>query len=313
MCVPRNNVKYRGNTRFTLVVQVLEMHDDHDQGLAHDLLTLNAMADRRRVLRWLALTSLVPLVGCSASTDAVTGAGGAGSGGVGGAGAAGAAGSNAAGNGGSDSVGSCSKIPEETAGPYPGDASNGPNALALSGIVRSDITSSFAGVSGTAEGVPLTVTLKIVNDNDSCASLEGYAVYIWHCDRDGMYSMYTAATQNYLRGVQVTDANGTVTFTTIFPGCYSGRWPHIHFEIYKDVATAVAAGSKVATSQLAMPEAQCKEVYTATGYASSVINLAQITLATDMVFSDGASTETPITTGSISDGYVSTLTVGVSA
>jgi protocatechuate 3,4-dioxygenase beta subunit len=39
-------------------------------------------------------------------------------------------------------------------------------------------------------------------------------------------------TESYLRGVQVTDSNGQVTFTTIYPACYSGRWPHIHFEVF---------------------------------------------------------------------------------
>src|SRR5687768_12031172 len=81
----------------------------------------------------------------------------------------------------------CSTIPEETAGPYPGDGSNGANALALTGIVRSDIRASIAGASGVAEGVLLTITLKVVDSSASCAPLAGYAVYLWHCDREGRY------------------------------------------------------------------------------------------------------------------------------
>jgi protocatechuate 3,4-dioxygenase beta subunit len=165
-------------------------------------------------------------------------------------------------------------------------------------------------LSGTAEGVPLSVTLKIV-DASGCAVKAGYAVYIWHCDRDGNYSMYTAASQNYLRGVQETDADGTVTFKSIFPGCYSGRWPHIHFEVFSSLETATAASGKVATSQLALPQAQCVEVYATTGYEKSVANLSQISLASDNVFSDGATTETPRMTGNVSDGYAASLTVGV--
>lgn len=122
-------------------------------------------------------------------------------------------------------TGTCSTIPEETAGPYPGDGSNGVNALSQSGIVRRDIRGSFGSLSGTAAGIPLTVKLTLVGSTVSCEPLVGYALYLWHCDRDGSYSLYTIANQNYLRGVQETDANGQVTFTTIFPGCYSGRWP----------------------------------------------------------------------------------------
>jgi len=291
-------------------------HDhDHDQpfdqGLLHDLEVLNALANRRRVLRWLAAAgaaSMAPLLACSSSSELGETAGSAGAAG------SGTDTSHAAGTGGSAGAASddCSQIPEETGGPYPGDGSNGPNALTQSGIVRDDITTSFGSLSGTAEGVPLQVKLTIVNAS-GCAPLAGYAVYIWHCDRDGNYSMYTAANQNYLRGVQETDAAGTVTFTTIYPACYSGRWPHIHFEVYKSLEEATAAGSKVATSQLAMPDAQNQQVFATTGYEKSVSNYAMVSLATDMVFSDGATSETPTMTGSVSAGFVAALTVGVSA
>src|SRR5262245_53449414 len=132
--------------------------------------------------------------------------------------------------------GNCTKVPEETAGPYPGDSSNGPNVLNQTGVVRSDIRSSFAGLSGTAAGVPLVIELTIVSAS-SCTPLSGYAVYLWHCDRDGNYSLYSSAAvnQNYLRGVQAADSTGKVRFTSIFPGCYSGRWPHIHFEVYRSL------------------------------------------------------------------------------
>src|SRR5262249_22420946 len=134
---------------------------------------------------------------------------------------------------GGTATGSCAKIPEETAGPYPGDSSNGPNVLNQTGVVRSDIRSSFAGLSGTAAGIPLTIALTIVSAT-TCAPLANYAVYLWHCDRAGLYSLYSAGAtnQNYLRGVQSADSNGVVNFTSIFPACYAGRWPHIHFEVY---------------------------------------------------------------------------------
>jgi protocatechuate 3,4-dioxygenase beta subunit len=214
---------------------------------------------------------------------------------------------------------SCSVIPEETAGPYPADGSNTANgavanALMLSGIVRSDIRSSIAGATGVAAGVLLTVTIELVNTNATCADLAGYAVYLWHCDREGRYSLYSAGVtgENYLRGVQVTASDGTVTFTTVFPGCYSGRMPHIHFEIYRDANTATAFSNKLKTSQIALPDDICSTDYAnASGYSASVANLARISFATDNVFSDGVSAQLATVTGSVANGYAARLVVGI--
>jgi len=208
------------------------------------------------------------------------------------------------------STGSCSKIPEETAGPYPGDSSNGPNVLNLSGVVRSDIRSSFAGLSGTAAGVPLNIALTIVSAT-TCAPRANHAVYLWHCDRGGLYSLYSAGAtnQNYLRGVQQTDANGVVNFTSIFPACYAGRWPHIHFEIYPSLTAATNVANKIATSQLALPKAACDLVYATTGYQQSITNLSQVSLATDMVFSDGSALELATVTGNVTSGLTASLTI----
>ena len=186
--------------------------------------------------------------------------------------------------------------------------------LTESGIVRSDIRSSFGSSTTTAEGVPTTVTMTIVGAGSS-TPVAGSAVYIWHCDRDGNYSMYSQAAkdENYLRGVQEADANGQVTFQTIYPACYSGRWPHIHFEVYPSLDEATKAGNKLVTSQIALLEETSKAVYATTGYEQSVGNLSQVSLATDMVFSDGATLETPTVSGSVADGYVVNLTVGVNS
>jgi protocatechuate 3,4-dioxygenase beta subunit len=288
------------------------MHaDDHDRGLAHDLDTLLAsMARRRSALRWLAGAGgagALTLAGCggggddagtslsssSSSTTTTTTTG---------------------------SSSSCTLIPEETAGPYPGDGSNTSNgsvanALALSGIVRSDIRSSIAGASGTASGVLMTVQIELVNTNDSCADLSGYAIYLWHCTADGKYSMYSSGItgENYLRGVQSTDSNGVATFTTIFPGCYSGRMPHMHFEVYRSTSTALSYTNKLRTSQIAFPTDICSEVYdSAGGYSASVSNLAAISFSTDNVFSDGVTSQLAAVSGSVSAGYTATLTVGIS-
>ena len=208
---------------------------------------------------------------------------------------------------------SCSTIPEETGGPYPGDGSNGPDILTQDGVVRRDITSSIGSASGVAEGVPLTFSFTVVDTANGCKPKTGAAVYAWHCDRAGNYSMYSqaAANENYLRGVQEVDANGVATFTSIFPAAYSGRWPHIHFEVYESVAAATSGGNKLATSQIALPKDACDAVYATTGYEASVRNLASTSLATDMVFSDGASLESPSITGNVTSGFVSSLVVGI--
>lgn len=206
------------------------------------------------------------------------------------------------------------EIPQETAGPYPGDGSNGPNVLEASGVVRQDITSSFGTSTSTAQGVPLTVTLTLLDNANGCTPLAGAAVYAWHCDREGRYSMYDSGLQseNYLRGVQEADANGQVTFTTIYPGAYNGRWPHIHFEVFESMNNATAAGQVLAVSQIALTEAACKEVYASAGYEFSAQNFPRTTLKSDNVFgNDGGIYQLATMTGSVAAGYAAGLNVTV--
>jgi protocatechuate 3,4-dioxygenase beta subunit len=186
------------------------------------------------------------------------------------------------------------------------------NILTASGIVRSDLTHSFGSASGVAKGVPLTIKLTVL-DTKSVTPLAGAAVYLWHCDINGAYSLYSSGitNENYLRGVQETDASGNVTFTSIFPAAYSGRWPHIHFEVYPSLAKATTASDKLRTSQLALPEDACKTVYATDGYSQSVRNLAQSSLATDNIFSDGYSLQLATITGSVTQGMTATLNVPV--
>jgi protocatechuate 3,4-dioxygenase beta subunit len=159
----------------------------------------------------------------------------------------------------------------------------------------------------------MTIRFTVLDTAKSGAPLSGAAVYAWHCDRAGNYSLYSeaAAKENYLRGVQETDANGVATFTSIYPACYSGRWPHVHFEVYPSLAEATKAGSKLATSQIALPADTSNAVYATDGYAQSVTNMSRVSLSTDNVFRDGAELETPTVTGSVSEGYVVSLNVGV--
>jgi protocatechuate 3,4-dioxygenase beta subunit len=186
--------------------------------------------------------------------------------------------------------------------------------LAESGIVRSDIRSSFGASSTIAEGVPTTIKLTLINSGTG-APMPGAAVYVWHCDATGLYSLYSqgATDENYLRGVQAADANGVVTFTSIFPGCYAGRWPHIHYEVYPTIADATTAANRLATSQLALTADASAAVYAAGGYPNSTSNLGKISLATDNVFSDGAELETPTITGNVADGYIITMSAAISA
>jgi protocatechuate 3,4-dioxygenase beta subunit len=267
-------------------------------------------AERRQVLRWLlAGAATLPLISCGGGADA------------GGTAAGSAATADTAGSAGTVTVpvtGACSVIPEETGGPYPADGTNTNggsiiNVLNQSGVVRSDIRASFNGATSVAAGVPLTIKLQLLNASGSCASLAGYAVYLWHCDREGLYSLYSSGVtaQNYLRGVQETDSAGNLAFTTIFPGCYAGRMPHVHFEVYPSLSKAASAANRIKTSQFTFPMATLNEAYAASGYTASVRNLAQISYATDNVFSDGTSLQMATVTGNATDGYVVTLTIAV--
>jgi protocatechuate 3,4-dioxygenase beta subunit len=165
-----------------------------------------------------------------------------------------------------------------------------------------------------AQGVPLTIKLTIQDQANNCAPMAGAAVYIWHSDRDGNYSRYSQAVtnENYLRGVLAANSNGVVTFTSIFPACYSGRWPHIHFEVYPNLEKATAQANKIATSQVALPKDTCDAVYATDGYAQSVANMTRVSLASDNVFGDdGGVHELGTISGSISGGLTVELAVPV--
>jgi len=229
-----------------------------------------------------------------------------------GAAALAACGASSSGSASSTSTTADGEIPEETNGPYPADGTNGTNVLTESGIVRSDITSSLDGGT-TAEGVPLEFTFTLTDMAEDDSPFAGVAVYLWQCDAQGLYSMYSEGVEDetYLRGVQVADAEGQVRFRTIVPGCYPGRWPHLHFEVYPDVGSATTGENAIATSQVAFPEKLADKVYELDTYEGSADNLAEVSLDTDMVFSDGYELEMGIFTGSPSAGYKGSLAVAV--
>ena len=203
---------------------------------------------------------------------------------------------------GGSSSGSCTVTSSETAGPYP--------TITPSSYVRSNIVDGQSGV-------PLTVKIYIKNTNNSCSALSGALVDIWHCTAVGYYSEYTDtpgggyATVDYtashfLRGRQSTDSDGLVTFTSIFPGWYSPRAPHIHAHIYN------SSGTSLLITQIAFPTDVCNTVYTtASDYTAH--GTQDTSNANDMVFSDSLTNELSSVTGSVSAGYVLTHTIYVSA
>lgn len=272
-------------------------HEDvEDQGLAFDLGTL---VDRRRALGLLGAGSgVLLLAACGGRSTGST---------------QGTASSSATGAAGATPTATYDEeMPQETAGPYPGDGSNGQDVLEVSGVERRDIRGSIGG-GAAVDGVAMTLTMNIVDMAHDNGPMTGAAVYVWHCDPDGNYSMYSDGVTNetYLRGVQVVGGNGTVTFTSVVPGCYAGRWPHIHFEVFPDIGSVTDAGNAVLTSQIAIPQKTAAAVYKDSRYPDSATNMSQVSLASDNVFSDGADMQLPRVTGDVSGGYTLTIDVPV--
>ncbi|NED00868.1 3,4-dioxygenase subunit beta [Streptomyces sp. SID6648] len=262
-----------------------------DQGLGFDLGTLHS---RRRILGLLGgVGGMAALAACgSGSTPA----------------------NRASASSSASAASSLTEIPDETNGPYPADGTNGVNVLDKDGIVRQDIRSSFGDSSKTAQGIPFTFELTVLDIVDGGGPMAGAAVYAWQCDRDGKYSLYSEGveSENYLRGVQVADSKGRATFVSVFPACYPGRWPHVHFEVYPDLDSVTDYDKRLSTSQLAVPKKVCDTVFATAGYESSVANLAQLTLKTDNVFGDdGGVHQLAATSGSPEAGYTATLTVPI--
>ncbi|MFA5951180.1 MAG: hypothetical protein WC807_12945 [Hyphomicrobium sp.] len=217
----------------------------------------------------------------------------------------------------------CVADPTETAGPFPADGSNRThgrlaNLLSESGIVRRDLRSKIgAGESTYAAGAKLDLTLSLVDVATACRPLSGHAIYLWHCDAEGRYSIYDIAETDYLRGVGVSDDSGHVRFTTIIPGCYPGRAPHMHFEVYPSLSSSVSYEKRSLTSQLAIPPLVCKEVYgSVSAYRASQENYRRTpALENDGIFSDNTpkqlAAQTMAISGSQDSGYQGLITIGL--
>lgn len=235
-------------------------------------------------LAFLGLTAIAPLASSCTKDSGLAGGAASGSGTSTGAGT---------------SAGACAVSPTETAGPFP---TKSPSSLVNSDI-RSDRT-----------GVPFLIKITVNNKNNNCAALAGAIVDIWHCDKDGYYSEYGGTgmqSQNFtsvhfLRGRQTTDASGLVAFTSIFPGWYAGRAPHIHVHIYS------ASGVSLLVTQIAFPTDVCDTVYTtATNFYTK--GKQDTSNARDNVFADSLASQLATVSGNITDGYTLTHLITVNA
>lgn len=193
----------------------------------------------------------------------------------------------------------CTVSPSETAGPFP---TKSPSSLVSSNIISD------------RQGILLTVKITINNSNSNCAALTNAIVDIWHCDATGNYSEYGGGgmqstnytSVHFLRGRQTTDASGLVTFTSIFPGWYSGRAPHIHVHVYS------ADGSSLLTTQIAFPSDVCDTVYT-TADAYKSRGTQNTSNSSDNIFADSLASELATVSGNVSDGYILTHIITVAA
>ena len=211
----------------------------------------------------------------------------------------------------------CAATPTEIKGPFPADGSNGRprpiNVFAIDGVVRRDIRPSFGGMRGHADGVPLELELTVVDAEGSCSALPGHAVYLWQNDAAGAYSLYDLPEQNYLRGVQPADAEGRVRFSAIVPGCYGGRYPHCHLEVFASAEAALRGERPLLVSQLAYPDSECRAIYRADPrYGESLRNLDRLPLGRDFVFGDtGAAGQTIAMSGGPARGYRGSATIAI--
>ncbi len=268
--------------------------------MSHDPIEDKVLHRRKALTILVGSLGALALSACTTSVSSGSGGGGSGAGGASG-GSGGANGSGGTGNAsasGGAAPTSCNVIPDETSGPYPDKL----GMLDDAAYLRSDITEGKAGLT-------LSMSFTVVNVNASCAPVADAKVEVWHCDASGDYSEYAnqqggldETGQTFLRGLQTTDASGKVTFKTIYPGWYQGRATHVHVEVFVDDAS-------IKTTQMAFPPDVNATVYASGVYASRGDN--PTSNASDMVFSDGDEHELATMSGDTTNGYTSSLIIGV--
>ena len=179
-----------------------------------------------------------------------------------------------------NNIAGCIVSPEQTEGPFFVDER----------LNRSDLRVDPSNNS-VSPGVPLKLTLFVSQiKNNTCTPLPGATVDVWHCDalgsysdvRDNASSAGDTRGRKFLRGYQVSDAQGKVEFQTIYPGWYRGRTVHLHYKIRTDPKSEV--GHEL-TSQLYFDEAITDAVHAQPPYASK--GKRDTTNANDGIFRRG--------------------------
>jgi protocatechuate 3,4-dioxygenase beta subunit len=218
-------------------------------------------------------------------------------------------GSSSSGSGSSSSgssTASCTLTPEGEVGPYFTDDS-------ASGYDRSDIRSNLDG-SSTQAGIPLTPHLYVYDFDHSCAAMSGVQIDIWHCNASGVYSnesVESTVGQSWLRGYQITDSSGAVTFKTIVPGWYQGRTTHIHLRLRSSYNESASLSDGSNTTQLFFPQATIDTIDTTVApYSTEGKN--STTNAGDRVYAQQTGGKMELTlSGDSTNGYVASLVIGL--
>lgn len=198
---------------------------------------------------------------------------------------------------------SCVVKPSLTEGPYFVDEM----------LNRSDIRSDPA-TNIVKAGVPLKLRLNVSRvSSNACTPLSGALVDIWHCDALGAYSDESAGMgnpdtrgQKFLRGYQVTDSNGSVEFTTIYPGYYTGRTVHIHYKIR---LFSGAQRTYDFTSQLTFDDALTDQIFTQAPYNTKAARGTRNN--NDGIAQSGGSAILLSLTSDGQGGYTSTFNLGL--
>jgi protocatechuate 3,4-dioxygenase beta subunit len=191
----------------------------------------------------------------------------------------------------------CTLTPEQEEGPF----------YVAGQQIRQDITSG-------KPGVPLRLRITLLNST-TCAPLPNAGVDIWHADASGAYSSGSGS-QLFLRGTQITDANGGVEFQTIYPGWYQGRAVHIHVKVHQggNRGTTYVGGHVSHTGQMFPPEDISDQVYKLAPYSSHAGT--RTPQSRDGIFtgqhgSSAMLSLTPLKAGSVADGYLAEVRLGV--
>ena len=194
--------------------------------------------------------------------------------------------------------------PEGEIGPYFTDDS-------ASGFNRSTILTNLDGTSQQA-GIPLVLSIFVFDTKNGNAALSGCQVDIWHCNAAGVYSNEASENtsgQTWLRGYQVTDANGAASFTTIVPGWYQGRTTHIHLRVRSKYSEASSTSDGTNTTQLFFPQATVNYLaQNIAPYKSEGVN--STTNTSDHVYTPETHGATQMTlTGDYNSGYAATVAI----